>query len=97
MQKLTEKPQIYRIGKWKIEVYSESKMIWCVSPSGKVSIIRPSTYAIARLPNFIRKGLMRRGLLNEWKEVQQNDALKRFGDALTRYEKFLKRLEKGLV
>lgn len=95
MQTLTETPQTYKIGKWRIEVYVQRNELWCVSPNGKVFIIRESVYNIVRIPQYVRKGLMRRGLLENWKQVQGLESLRRLREAQQRYEKYLKRVENG--
>lgn len=78
-----------RIEQWQIEVYKDRRELWCYSPSGKVFIVRKSTYEFRSLPKYVLLKLHKSGLLQFWKEAQTEEAITRLTTALNNYEAFL--------
>ena len=80
----------YRIKAWTIRVYESEHILMCRRSDGLTSIISDDTDVIARIPEYVRNYLLKRGLLEAWKEAQISKSLERIRQRVTKYQQFLR-------
>ena len=81
----------YRIKAWTIRVYEDEHIIMCRRRDGLTSIISDDTDIIARIPDYVRNYLLKRGLLKTWKDAQIRKSAERLRQLATNYQQFLKK------
>lgn len=81
----------YRIKAWTIRVYETEHILMCRRRDGLTSIISDDTDVIARIPEYVRNYLLKRGLLKCWKDAQLRKSAERLRQLATNYEDFLKK------
>ena len=81
----------YRVKAWTIRVYESEHILMCRRRDGLTSIISDDTDVIARIPEYVRNYLLKRGLLKCWKDAQLRKSAERLRQLATKYEYFLKK------